>query len=230
MSGAADASRDRFELTPELVLRAYAAGFFPMAESRDDDDLFWVDPEMRGILPLDGFHLARSLRKKLRKGEFLIRCDADFDAVIRACAEPAAGRRETWINDEIIRLYNALHDQGHAHSVECWRDGRLVGGLYGVTLRGAFFGESMFSHETDASKVALAHLVARLRHWGFVLLDTQFATEHLERFGVIELPREAYRDLLERALAVEARFYSELPAGEEAALLDEFLQSITQTS
>ncbi len=230
MSKAPDASRDLLELTPELVLRAYAAGLFPMAESRHDQDLFWVDPEMRGILPLDGFHLGRSLRKKLRKGEFTIRCNADFEGVIRACAEPAAGRANTWINDEIIRLYTALHALGHAHSVECWRDGRLVGGLYGVSLRGAFFGESMFSRETDASKVALAHLVARLRYWGFVLLDTQFATEHLERFGVIELPRKAYRDLLERALATEARFYSDLPADEEAGLLDGFLQSITQTS
>ncbi len=230
MSGAAEASQDRFELTPELVLRAYAAGLFPMAESRHDDALFWVDPEMRGILPLDHFHLPRSLRRKLRKGVFQIRCDSDFDGVIRACAAPTAGRSETWINDEIIRLYNALQGQGHAHSVECWRDGRLVGGLYGVSLRGAFFGESMFAHETDASKVALAHLVARLRHWGFVLLDTQFVTEHLERFGVTEIPRRDYQALLQRALAAPVRFHSELPAEEEAGLLEKFLQSITHTS
>jgi len=230
LSRGADPSQDHFELTPELLLRAYAVGLFPMAESRQDDTLFWVDPEMRGILPLDDFHIPRSLRKKLRKGEFHIRYNADFDGVIRACAEPSGGREETWINDEIIQLYGELHRNGYAHSVECWREGRLVGGLYGISLRGAFFGESMFSRETDASKVALVYLIARLRHCGFTLLDTQFITDHLKNFGVVEIPRADYQRMLERALGTEARPYSDLAPEEEAGLLDGFLQSITQIS
>ena len=226
MSGRAGFLPDEIEITPDLVLRAYGAGLFPMAENRSDRRLYWVDPDHRGILPLATFHVPRSLRKTLRRGDFEIRCDTAFEAVIRACAEPGPGRAETWISDEIIRLYAALNRMGHAHSVECWRDGQLAGGLYGISLGGAFFGESMFSHQTDASKIALVHLVARLRKSGYLLLDTQFVTEHLERFGVIEVPRATYRTLLAEALAVAARFQSDLAPGELAALA----QSSTQTS
>ena len=217
---------DAFDLTPEVLLRVYAAGLFPMAEDADDPGLFWVDPEFRGILPLDGFHVPRRLQRTLNKGPFDVRVDTAFDEVIAACAEPAPDRPTTWINDEIRRLYSGLRRIGHAHSVECWREGRLVGGLYGVTLGGAFFGESMFSRETDASKVALCHLVARLRRGGFTLLDTQFATDHLARFGVIEIPRAHYRKLLAEALQVDARFY--LGALSEGDLA--FRQSLSQTS
>ncbi|HKW54194.1 MAG TPA: leucyl/phenylalanyl-tRNA--protein transferase, partial [Stellaceae bacterium] len=156
-------------LTPELLLRAYAAGIFPMAETADDPDVFWVDPEQRGILPLDRFHLPRRLARTLRQDIFEVRCDAVFEAVVRGCAEPTPERPKTWINEEIVRLYAALHRLGFAHSVETWRDGELVGGLYGVALGAAFFGESMYSRVTDASKVALAQLVARLRLGGFRL-------------------------------------------------------------
>jgi leucyl/phenylalanyl-tRNA--protein transferase len=177
-----------------------------MAESRDDPALFWVDPHGRGVLPLDRFHLPRRVRRVLRQGRFAARVDSDFAAVLQGCGEPTARRPETWINREIRELYLALHAQGHAHSVECWRSGRLAGGLYGVALGGAFFGESMFSREPDASKIALAHLVALLRQGGFALLDTQFVTEHLKRFGAVEIPRQEYRGLLARALAAPARF------------------------
>jgi leucyl/phenylalanyl-tRNA---protein transferase len=193
-------------LTPAVLLRAYAAGLFPMAESAADPDLFWVDPERRGILPLERFHLPRRLARTVRSDRFAVGCDEDFLGVIRACAEPTAERPKTWINEEIIRLYHALHRQGYAHSVEIRHDGALVGGLYGVALGAAFFGESMFSRMTDASKVALAHLVARLRSGGFELLDTQFLTAHLERFGAIEVSRAAYHRKLDRALAQRAYF------------------------
>jgi leucyl/phenylalanyl-tRNA--protein transferase len=194
------------DLTPELLLKAYSVGLFPMAESADDPALFWVDPERRGIMPLDGFHVPRSLRKTVRKGDFAVSCDTDFVGVVRACAEPTATRPSTWINEEIVRLYAALHAMGNAHSVECRQDGVLVGGLYGVALGGAFFGESMFSRATDASKVALVHLVARLQRGGFLLLDAQFITAHLARFGATEVPRAKYRRLLATALAQQARF------------------------
>jgi leucyl/phenylalanyl-tRNA--protein transferase len=206
------------DLTPELLLKAYAVGLFPMAESADDPALFWVDPERRGILPLDGFHVSRSLRKTVRGGAFSVTCDTDFVGVMRACAEPTALRPSTWINDEIVRLYAALHAMGNAHSVECRRDGVLVGGLYGVALGGAFFGESMFSRATDASKVALVHLVARLRRGGFTLLDAQFLTAHLARFGAIEVPRARYRRMLAGALAQAARFPATLDEAGEAIL------------
>jgi len=196
-------------LTPELLLRAYAAGIFPMAESSEDPELFWVDPVHRGILPLDGFHLPRRLRRTVRTGRFEICCDRDFIATMRGCAEPTSERPQTWINDEILRIYSALHEQGHAHSVEAWAHGTLVGGLYGVALGGAFFGESMFSRVSDASKVALAHLVALLRRGGFRLLDTQFVTDHLRRFGAIEISRAQYRRLLTQALATDAYFPTE---------------------
>ena len=193
-------------LTPEVLLRAYAAGIFPMAESGDDPELYWVDPVQRGILPLDGFHLSRRLARTIRSDRFEVTCDRDFVAVIRACAEPTAERPQTWINDEIVRLYSSLFERGFAHSVEARVEGALVGGLYGVALGGAFFGESMFSRVTDASKVALAHLVLRLKRGGFRLLDTQFVTEHLQRFGAIEIARAQYRRLLADALTASAYF------------------------
>lgn len=192
------------ELTPDLLLRAYAEGLFPMAERRDDPTLYWVSPELRGILPLDAFHVPRRLARTLRSGSFSVTCDTAFAEVMRACAAPAPGREESWINDEILRLYGGLHDSGHAHSVECWQDGVLAGGLYGVALGGAFFGESMFSRRTDASKAALVHLVAMLQRGGFVLLDTQFITSHLSRFGAIEIPRAQYLLLLRDALGRRA--------------------------
>ena len=213
-------------LSPEILLRAYSIGVFPMAESRDDPNLYWIDPEKRGILPLDAVHVPRRLRRTLRRGVYEVRCDTAFQDVIRRCATATGDRPETWINDEIIGLYTALFEMGQAHSVECWRDGELVGGLYGVTLGAAFFGESMFSHARDSSKVALIHLVARLRLGGFLLLDTQFVTGHLERFGVIEVERAAYRKRLGEALAKAATFHPDLSGDEMSA----FLQSITQTS
>jgi leucyl/phenylalanyl-tRNA---protein transferase len=191
-------------LTPEIVLRAYAEGLFPMAERRDDPTLYWVSPEQRGIFPLDAFHVPRRLRRTVRADKFAVTVDTAFTDVMRACSEPAPGRAESWINGEILRLYTALHASGHAHSVECRRDGLLVGGLYGVRLGGAFFGESMFSRETDASKVALVHLVARLRRGGFKLLDAQFLTAHLARFGAVEIPRGEYLRRLGMALAASA--------------------------
>jgi len=200
------------ELTPDLLLRAYATGLFPMAESAEDPELFWVDPERRGVLPLDGIHVPRRLKKTIRQARFDVTADRDFPGVLQGCAERTPSRKSTWINAEIIRLYGALHAMGAAHSVECWHDGKLAGGLYGVALGGAFFGESMFSRETDASKVALVHLVARLRRGGFTLLDTQFVTAHLARFGALEISRRAYRKRLDTALETEARFPRELDA------------------
>lgn len=175
-----------------------------MAERRDDPRLYLFDPEMRGIIPLNGFHVPRRLARRVRSGRFEMRIDCAFNDVIEACAAPRPDHPETWINRTILKLYAALHQRGAAHSVESWRDGELVGGLYGVVLGGAFFGESMFSRETDASKVALVHLVDHLRRRGFQLLDTQFLTDHLEIFGAIEIPREEYRARLGRALVVEA--------------------------
>jgi leucyl/phenylalanyl-tRNA--protein transferase len=191
-------------LTPEILLRAYAEGIFPMAERRDDPTLFWVSPDHRGIIPLDAFHVPKRLSRTVRSDRFTVTTNRAFRDVMRACAAPAEGREESWINAEILHLYAALHASGAAHSVECWREGKLVGGLYGVQLGGAFFGESMFSRERDASKVALVHLVARLIKGGFTLLDTQFITSHLAQFGTIEIPREAYLERLKRAIAVMA--------------------------
>ncbi|KGF68166.1 leucyl-tRNA--protein transferase [Hoeflea sp. BAL378] len=187
-------------ITPDLLLRAYASGLFPMADSADDPDLFWVEPELRGVLPLDAFHVPKRLARTVRQAPFDIRINTDFDRVVAACAESVKTRPSTWINSTITELYGSLHRLGHAHSVEAWREGELVGGLYGVSLRRAFFGESMFSRATDASKVCLVHLVERLRARGFVLLDTQFTTEHLKRFGAIDVPRAAYARMLEAAL------------------------------
>ena len=187
-------------ITPDLLLRAYASGLFPMADSADDPDLFWVEPELRGVLPLDAFHIPKRLARTVRQAPFEIRFNTAFDEVVSACAESVENRPSTWINSTITELYGALHRLNHAHSVEAWRDGELVGGLYGVSLRRAFFGESMFSRATDASKVCLVHLVNRLRERGFVLLDTQFTTEHLKRFGAIDVPREDYAEMLAEAL------------------------------
>lgn len=194
------------KITPEMLLRAYAIGVFPMAESREDPNLYWIDPEKRGILPLDQFHVPRSLRRTLRRAYFTPTFDRDFDAVVAGCARPAPGRRQTWINDVIFELCRKLHVMGFAHSVEVWHEGKLVGGVYGIALGGAFFGESMFSRETDASKVALVCLVEHLKKGGFTLLDTQFITKHLTQFGAIEVPREEYRRRLDDALKAPARF------------------------
>ncbi len=202
-------------LTPEILLRAYAAGIFPMSEGRDDPELFWVDPENRGIIPLDSFHVPRRLRRHIRNNSFEIKCDTAFAQIMEHCAEAAQGRESTWINQIIIDLYITLHDMGRAHSVECWEGETLVGGLYGIALNGVFFGESMFSRATDASKVVLVHLAARLRQGGFTLLDVQFVTEHLKQFGVIEVPRHDYHLLLSEALEVNAKFPAQLTAGVE---------------
>ncbi|SDW31816.1 leucyl/phenylalanyl-tRNA--protein transferase [Litoreibacter albidus] len=190
------------ELTPELILSAYAQGIFPMAESRDDDGLFWLDPEMRGVIPLDGFHISRSLRKDILRERYQIKVDTDFAGVIAGCAD----RDETWINGPIFNIYMDLFNAGYAHSVEVWDGSELVGGAYGVTLMGAFFGESMFSRRPNASKIALAYLVSRLNEGGFKLLDTQFITPHLASLGGIEIPRASYRRVLQDALTVEANF------------------------
>jgi len=208
------ASRDdiAIEITPEVLLKAYACGIFPMAESADDPALYWIEPQARGILPLDNVHVPKRLARSLRSGRFEIRIDFDFDGVISGCAASRPGRRSTWINSRIRQLYGALFAQGHCHTVETWQDERLVGGLYGVALGGAFFGESMFSTETDASKVALVYLVARLIHGGFSLLDTQFVTDHLRQFGTIELDKAAFHRRLERALPQRAMFNALDPA------------------
>lgn len=215
-------------LTPDQLVRAYSMGVFPMARHRDDARLYWIDPEDRGILPLDSFHLSRSLRKTLRKGEFVVRCDSAFEAVMRRCAEPTPERPETWINDEILRLFVELHYLGITHSIEAWRDGELAGGLYGLSLGSAFFGESMFSRVPNASKVALAHLVARLKKGSYTLLDTQFVTEHLAHFGAIEVPRRDYLQMLADALNKRATFYGDLGDDEVLELLSS--QSSTQIS
>ncbi|TPP10771.1 leucyl/phenylalanyl-tRNA--protein transferase [Rhizobium glycinendophyticum] len=195
-------SRDQ-SITPELLLRAYSIGMFPMSESADDPELFWVEPELRGIIPLDGFHVSRSLQKAIRKAPFDIRFDTAFDRVVEKCAEAADDRPSTWINQQIKDLYGALHRLGHAHSVEAWEGEELVGGLYGVSLGSAFFGESMFSRRTNASKICLVYLVERLRERGFTLLDTQFTTEHLKTFGAVDIPKAEYGVLLDRAMESE---------------------------
>ncbi|QEN86924.1 leucyl/phenylalanyl-tRNA--protein transferase [Labrys sp. KNU-23] len=194
------------EITPQVLLKAYACGIFPMAESADDPGLYWVEPEFRGVVPLDGLIISHRLARTIRSDRFEIVVDRDFEAVIDGCAQSAPGRRTTWINASIRKLYGELFRLGHCHTVEAYRDGRLVGGLYGVDLGGAFFGESMFHRESDASKVALAHLVARLRHGGYQLLDTQFVTDHLTSLGAVELPRSLYHQLLDDALAEDGDF------------------------
>jgi leucyl/phenylalanyl-tRNA--protein transferase len=210
------------EITPTLLLQAYASGVFPMAETAGSDELFWVDPQRRGILPLDGLHVSRRLARSFLAGGFEIRIDSDFAGVIGACAE----RPETWINARIRRLYGELRRLGYAHSVEIWHDGTLTGGLYGVALGAAFFGESMFSRRRDTSKFALIALVARLRAGGFRLLDTQFVTDHLARLGAVEISRAAYHRQLDTAVGRPARFLA-LPLD---APRQELLQLTTQTS
>lgn len=202
------ASKDdiAIEITPQVLLKAYACGIFPMAESADDPALYWIEPQHRGVLPLDTVHVPRSLAKTMKSGLFDVRIDTTFDGVIDGCAASRPGRRSTWINARIRNLYGALFRDGHCHTVETWKDGRLVGGLYGVALGSAFFGESMFSTETDASKVALMYLVARLIHGRFTLLDTQFVTDHLRQFGTVELDKTAFHAQLERAVPRKADF------------------------
>ncbi|KNY34597.1 MULTISPECIES: leucyl/phenylalanyl-tRNA--protein transferase [unclassified Agrobacterium] len=187
-------------ITVDILLRAYSAGLFPMADSADDPELFWVEPEIRGIIPLDDFHVSKSLAKAMRKKPFDIRFNTAFEAVMAGCAAAAADRPSTWINATIRKLYTELHQIGHAHSVEAWEGKELVGGLYGVSLGAAFFGESMFSRRTNASKICLVHLVERLKASGFVLLDTQFTTEHLKTFGAIDVPKQDYAKMLDLAV------------------------------
>lgn len=216
------------EITPDLVLKAYAYGVFPMAKSRGDTDVFWVQPKLRGVLPLDVFHLSRSLRKRMRQGVFTVTVDKDFNGVMAGCAEAAEGRPDTWINDRIIRLFTDLYLAGLAHSVEVWRDDNLVGGVYGLAMGSAFFGESMFSRETDASKVALTHLAGILIKGGFTLLDTQFITDHLKRFGAIEISQQDYLTQLGAALTRQGKFEGPLSQRDlEDALLS---HRSTQTS
>ena len=200
-------ARDKLDITPDVLLRAYSIGLFPMAESANDPNLFWVDPEERGIFPLDGLVVTRSLAKTVRSGRFEVRVDTAFDAVIDGCAEAGPGREGTWINSRIRSLYRSLFDMGHVHTIEAWADGALVGGLYGVALGSAFFGESMFHRATDASKVALVHLVARLRVGGFQLLDTQFVTAHLATLGAVAVPKHAYHLLLADAVEHRGNFW-----------------------
>jgi len=199
------------EITPEVLLRAYACGIFPMAESADDPTLFWVEPELRGVIPLDGFRVASRLARTVRSDVFTVTVNQAFKAVMAGCAAPQLGREETWINRRIRELYTGLFAIGHCHSVECWQDGELVGGLYGVSLGRAFFGESMFHIARDASKVALVHLVARLIAGGFELLDTQYVTEHLKTFGALEVPRRRYTALLDKALIGQPADFGRLP-------------------
>ena len=199
------------EITPAVLLRAYACGIFPMAESADDPTLFWVEPEMRGVIPLEGFRVSSRLARTVRSDLFRVTVNTAFKAVIAGCAAPAAGREDTWINKRIRELYAGLHELGHCHSVEVWQDGDLAGGLYGVNLGRAFFGESMFHRGRDASKVALVHLVARLTFGGFELLDTQYVTEHLKSFGAVEIPRRRYTTLLDRAIKGQPADFLKLP-------------------
>ena len=196
------------ELTPELIIRAYQAGIFPMAEDAGSPDLFWVSPQMRGVIPLDGFHISKSLRKTLKQHHYSIRVDSDFDAVIDGCATEGADRDSTWINPTIRKLYGELYRRGYVHTVEVWDGERLVGGLYGLSLGGAFFGESMFHRVTDASKIAMAHLVERLNAGGYRLLDTQFVTDHLKSLSGIEIPREVYEVQLADALSHKGDFFA----------------------
>lgn len=209
------------DLTPELVLRGYGIGIFPMAEHRDDPEIFWVDPRRRGIMPLEGFHLSRSLAKAMRRTGFDVTINQDFAGVVAACAD----RTDTWINAEISSLYSALHEMGNAHSLEIREDGVLIGGVYGVTLGAAFFGESMFSRRSNASKMALAALVVRLRDAGFSLFDAQFLTDHLASLGAIEITRAQYHLRLEKALATHADF-----AAPPVLPLQDVVQRMTQTS
>ena len=208
-------------LTPELLLHGYSIGVFPMAEHRDDPEVFWVDPKRRGVLPLDGFRISRSLARRMRRGNYRVSINEDFAGVVQGCAD----RADTWISKEISRHYSALHEMGRAHSLEIWDDTGLIGGVYGVTLGAAYFGESMFSRRTDASKIALAYLVDRLNQGGFTLFDTQFLTDHLASMGGVEVSRAEYHRQLERALDGPADF-----TAPSAASPQEVIQRNTQTS
>lgn len=203
------ASREasQLEITPQVLLKAYTCGIFPMAESADDPQLYWIEPQARGVLPLHQVRVPKRLRRTIRHAPYQIRIDTDFAGVIAGCAAPKPGRRTTWINDRIRKLYRELHRLGYCHTVEVWDGQRLVGGLYGVALGGAFFGESMFSEVRDASKIALIYLCARLIYGGFVLLDTQFVTDHLRQFGTIEVERSEFHRQLEEALKTEGDFF-----------------------
>lgn len=216
-------SEGRPFLTPDLMVRAYAAGIFPMSEGADDAHVFWVDPQRRGVFPLDGFHISRSLGKRIRRSDYTVRIDSEFASVVAHCAD----REPTWINGDLSTCYMALHARGIAHSIEIWDAQGLAGGVFGVALGAAFFGESMFSTRTDGSKLALAHLVHRLRVGGFTLFDTQFVTDHLTSLGAVEIPRSAYRDALSHALIQSADFLA-LP--EDAPLVPQAEQPRTQTS
>jgi leucyl/phenylalanyl-tRNA---protein transferase len=222
------ASRDDIvaEITPQVLLKAYACGIFPMAEAADDPALYWIEPQARGILPLNHIHIAKRLKRTVKQDVFEVRIDTDFEGVIAGCGSAQAGRDTTWINDKIRKLYGDLYDMGYCHTVETWRDGRLVGGLYGVALEGAFFGESMFSYETDASKVALVHLLARLIAGRYSLLDCQFVTDHLRQFGTVEVDRKAFHKLLEHALLQPGDFLA-LPKGENGQAVIERLERPT---
>ena len=202
------AARDNplFEITPQMLLRAYACGIFPMAESADDPQLYWIEPQARGVLPLDGVIIHKRLARTVRQAPYEIRVDTDFETVINGCAASRPGRRSTWINDQIRSLYSDLYRQGHCHTIEAWHEGKMVGGLYGVALGGAFFGESMFSTATDASKISLVYLCARLIHGGFTLLDTQFVTEHLNQFGTREVEKPEFHEQLDAAIELTADY------------------------
>lgn len=208
-------------LTPEMLMGGYASGVFPMALSRDAQELHWFDPPRRGVMPLDALHISHSLRKRVRRWDYLVRVNSAFAEVVRACAE----RPETWINDELIEIYQNLHDAGHAHSMEIWQDGALAGGIFGIALGGAFFGESMFSRRRDGSKLAMVWLVDRLRRAGFTLFDTQYLTPHLASLGGIEIPRARYLEQLEKALLTPADFSAPPPVTPQL-----ILQCNTQTS
>lgn len=220
-------SNRMIEITPQVLLKAYACGIFPMAESADDPTLYWIEPEFRGILPLDSIQVPTRLARTIRQNKFEVRIDSDFAAVIDGCAASRPGRSSTWINQRIRDLYGELFRMGHCHTVETWRDGRLVGGLYGVHVGRAFFGESMFSNERDASKVALIYLAARLIYGGFTLLDTQFVTDHLKQFGAVEIGRAEFQQLLARALQGFSAGFHELPRGLDSTGI---LQLVSQTS
>lgn len=214
------------EITSDIVLKAYATGVFPMSDGRDEKEIFWVDPEYRGILPLDKFHLSRRLHRIVRTDQFQVSADIAFKEVVDACAAPSSGRWTTWINNEIQNLFLELHERGFAHSIETWANDELVGGLYGIALGGAFFGESMFSRHDNASKVALVHLAGRLKLGGFTLLDTQFVTAHLHQFGAVEISRKVYHSRLVAALSIAGDFKVSGISLSTATVL----QSITQTS
>ncbi|MEI9804380.1 MAG: leucyl/phenylalanyl-tRNA--protein transferase [Pseudolabrys sp.] len=217
----ANRENSTIEITPEVLLKAYACGIFPMAESADDPALYWIEPDMRGIIPLEGFHIPARLARTIRTTPFTVWVDRDFDAVVDGCAEEKPDRARTWINARIRKIYRSLFDARHCHSVEVYDGDKLVGGLYGVSLGRAFFGESMFHHARDASKIALVHLMARLRAGGFRLLDTQYVTEHLKTFGAVEVPKRRYHRMLEEALTGDAdfaRLATDRPVGGDEAL------------